>query len=37
MMVDSIQKELLKCQDDDYKLFVQKLIPNCDNIIGVRM
>ena len=37
MMVNSIQKELLKCQDDDYKLFVQKLIPNCDNIIGVRM
>lgn len=37
MMVDNIQKELLKCQDDDYKLFVQKLIPNCHNIIGVRM
>lgn len=36
MMVNNIQKELLKCQDDDYKLFVQKLIPNCDNIIGVR-
>ena len=37
MMLNNIQKELLKCQDDDYKLFVQKLIPNCDNIIGVRM
>ena len=37
MMGNNIQKELLKCQDDGYKLFVQKLIPNCDNIIGVRM
>lgn len=37
MIKDNIQKELLKHQEVDYKRFVQKLIPGCDNIIGVRM
>ncbi len=32
-----IRKELLNNQDIKYKEFISKLIPGCDNIIGVRM
>lgn len=34
---DIIKKELLKLQDENYKIFSAKLLPNVDNLIGVRL
>ena len=32
-----IRKKLEELSEENYKLFSQKIIPNCDNIIGVRI
>lgn len=32
-----IEKQLISLKDPEYCLFMQKLIPDCDNILGVRM
>ena len=35
--MDKIREKLSLYQDIKYKRFMEKLIPNCDDIIGVRM
>lgn len=36
-MVDDIRSQLFESVDEDYRLFQEKLIPNCENILGVRV
>lgn len=36
-MIDKIKKELFKLQDENLKSFSNSLIPNCNNILGVKL
>ncbi len=33
----NVREELFALKEEKYKLFIEKLIPNCNNILGIRM